>query len=210
MSKSNVPRKQNQKTKAAAKASAAELAARRARTLLVLQASKAAIEGYRDLVARECDAALELLSKLEPFAYGAQPPVLVERFAAALRASSSTDEGTHEDGVGQLCKLTDATWRVALAETAVTEAYAQAAGVCETPIEISLRRIRDDLDRHNPGTSGLRDLERSFRAPLGGSESHRRAVGASPEHSDQFVMVSSDQWLMLDGRKREQKGVGHA
>jgi hypothetical protein len=203
MSTKKLARKQKrqQNPNAAAKTSATDLAARRARTLIVGESSKAVLIGYRDLVVRECNAALAMLEQLEPFTRGAKPPALIEAFAAALQASASTDDEAHEDGIGQLCSLTDRMARVALAETVVLETYAQAAGVCDTPIEVSLRRIRDELAEHNPGRTGLRDIEQAFRAPLGGSTPHRRVVGIAPDATDQAVIASSDQWLWFHSAK---------
>lgn len=187
---------------------AVELRTRRARTLLVLEASRAAIESYRDMIARECNAALELLAELEPFTNGGELPVRAERFAESLRHRMSTDEQTREDALEGICDLVTDCSNIAIADTAVLETFAQAVGVCDTPFEISLRRIRDQISESRAECGDyLRETEAAFRAPIGGSRSHSETLGGRTEETDPAVIASYEQecWLAcaLDARKRQ-------
>jgi hypothetical protein len=134
-------------------------ALQRARTLIALNASKAALEAYRKVIDGQIRDALQMLDDLEPYASGNGdlPPTALKmgdafRRRDAALASNPPDAAGEEQANAELCELLGDLSLMDLCSSAVEETYRQAT-VPSTDITETLREIgRAVFDPFEGGT----------------------------------------------------------
>lgn len=189
----------------------AEETMRRVRTALVKEAARATITAYLDLINTAGKHALQMLETLDPYTQGEPLPRLGRKFGRVLNDLAATkkrgDHEGYENATSDLCDLLDPPKLVSLFESVVLETFTQAAAKGDTPIEVSLHRIREAIDSRSPSDNYMTSVEAAFRKVVGGTVSHRRLFG---EHdaTDRTVIASYSQHFTLD--QDSDQVVGHA